>query len=219
MSIDQKSRFGQLQSERKLIVLLRGIACLYRLRKDGSRQITSLCFPGDICNLQLLNADPNQRLELSALTDGIFGTIDLDFMAGPLEQHPSLGLALWRAAILEMFVARAWLLNVSQKAATERVAHLLCEVLVRQEASGMSDRSILLNQLDIADIVGLSAVHVNRIIQALRSRGVLSNVGHTLEVTDRAKLERIADFHDGYLKLGQIAEWDVKVCGQRGAWN
>jgi CRP-like cAMP-binding protein len=129
-----------------------------------------------------------------------------------LEQHPSLGSALWRAAILEMFVARTWLLNVSQKAATERVAHLICELLARQEASGMSDRSILLNQLDIANIVALSAVHVNRTIQVLRSNGMLSEVGRGLEVVDRAKLERIADFDDGYLKIDKVAsQWDFKL--------
>jgi CRP-like cAMP-binding protein len=203
---------AQFEANRKAIILLSGIACRYRLLEDGNRQIVSIYFPGDISNLPSFDRGPLQGLALGALTDCTFGTLDFDLLDEQMEQHPSLALALWRASILEIFVARTWLLNTSQKAAVERVAHLICELLARQEASGMSNRSILLHHLDIADAVGLSAVHVNRSIQALRDSGALSDVGRGIKVVDREKLERIAEFDGEYLTIGPaLLRWDVKL--------
>ena len=211
--IDRSQSAPLFDFKRKSIVLLSGISCLCRLLEEGSRQITSLYFPGDFCNLHSLNRTaPIVNLELKELIDCTFGAIDLDFLNDQLEQHPSLSFALWRAVMVEMYVSRTWLLNAMQKPAMERVAHLICEILARQETSGLSNRSVLLTQLDIADAAGLSAVHVNRTLQVLRGIGALSGLGRAIEVGDLEKLQRIAGFDGKYLKFPGIGlRWDVKL--------
>jgi len=200
-----------LEVARKLLVLLDGIACLNRTLKDGGRQLTCFYFGGDVLTVNGFGSFEKRGLELGALTTCVFGTIDLDFLNEQLQRHPSLSLAFWRAAMVEISVCREWLLNVTRKSAVQRVAHLICEILSRQEASGISGTSIPLTQLDIADAAGLSPVHVNRTFQILRARGVLSDTARMVEVTDRGKLEEIGGFDSHYLKMAVImSEWDAK---------
>jgi hypothetical protein len=93
------------------------------------------------------------------------------------------------------------------------VANLLCEQLARREAIGINRPVIPLTQIDLADAAGLSVVHLNRIIQALRSLGVLAN-SHAIEVVDRKHLVNIARFDGRYLNMPQLlSKWKIYLEG------
>ena len=114
-------------SPRHLTVLLDGDACSYEKVEDGGRQIHAFHLPGDFCDLHReVLPEPNDAIAVAAVTDCLVGAIrykDLDQMVA---RHPKLGLALWRASMLEMSICRERLLNVSRRPARQRVAHLLC---------------------------------------------------------------------------------------------
>src|SRR6185437_3529141 len=82
----------------------------------------------------------------------------------------------------------------------------------RREAIGIISPHVPITQIDVADAAGLSVVHVNRTIQALRSLNVLSKASHTIEVTDKERLARIAEFDGRYLNMPQVlSKWAVRI--------
>src|SRR5262249_12638149 len=133
-----------------------------RVRSNGVNS-NAFHYPGDFCDLHR-DMLPNDALAVAALTDCLVGTIRYRDLDRTLGQHPKLGLALWRAAMLEGSVARERLLKVSRRPALQRVAHLLCELLTRREVIGINDAVIPLSQIDLGDAAGLSVVHITRIV-------------------------------------------------------
>jgi CRP-like cAMP-binding protein len=187
---------------RSTIVLLAGVACWYKRREDGRRHILDFQYPGTFCDLQrCLLPDARDFLSLGAITDCYLGIIDYSDIEKILVQHPHVGLALWRSTMLDGSILRERLLNMTYRPALARVAHLLCEQLVRLEAIGISTRTLPFTQIDVADAAGLSPVHMNRTVQMLRSYGALSRDSRAIEVTNAQKLAKIASFDGRYLNM------------------
>jgi hypothetical protein len=114
--------------------------------------------------------------------------------------------------MLETAVYRERVTHTGRGTALERVAHLLCEQLVRREAVGIHAPQLPFSQIDVADAAGLSVVHVNRTIQTLRGLNVLSRGNHAIEVVDRNQLEKIAGFDGRYLSMPKLAsKWAVQI--------
>jgi CRP-like cAMP-binding protein len=92
--------------------------------------------------------------------------------------------------------------NVGQREAKNRLAHLLCETLVRMKAIGLADDhscELAMTQAEIADAMGVSTVHVNRTLQELRAEGLISLKGSALQALDWKALKRVGDFDATYL--------------------
>jgi CRP-like cAMP-binding protein len=192
-------------------VLLSGTTCSYNRKENGSRSILAFHHAGDFCNLhRYVLPNCQTAIAVQALTDCTVGIIeyrDVD----RLLSHSALASALWRASVLEAAYCRERLSRTSRGTALERVAHLLCEQMARREAIGIRG-PLPFSQIDVADAVALSIVHVNRTIQTLRGLNVLSKTGHAIEVVDREKLEKIAGFHDRYLDLPNfVSKWTVQI--------
>jgi CRP-like cAMP-binding protein len=204
---------------KQLTVLLAGVACLHKRLEDGSRQIYTFQYPGDFCDLhRYVLPELDQAVAVMALTDCLTGTIRHDDMERTLAQHPKLGLAFWRASMLEASIFRERLLNISRRAALPRVANIICEQLVRLEAINIKSAAIPLTQVDLADAGGLSVVHVNRIVQDLRKLGALSKERRTIEVASRERLVEIANFDRRYLSmLGVLSYWKIDIEGLAGS--
>jgi CRP-like cAMP-binding protein len=196
-----------------LTVLLDGTACSYERLEHGGRQIHAFHHAGDFCDLHR-DMLPNDAVSVAALTDCLVGNIryrDLDRILG---RHPKLGLALWRAAMLEDSIRRERSLKVSRQPALQRVAHVLCEALIRRQVIGINDPVLPLSQIDLGDAAGLSVVHATRIIHGLRTLGVLSPDSHEIEVTDRERLLQLANFDDHYLNMPEaLSHWRVDADG------
>jgi CRP-like cAMP-binding protein len=187
-----------LEAANKLIALDSGISCLCTYTDAGSRRITAFHFPGEFCNLHRyispgVEGDPR----IAALTDCSFRVLASEQLQEEVTANRTLRLVLLSAILREIRIARQWLLN-SPRPAVERVAHLLCELFDRQQASGVASAAIPLTQVDLADATGLSPVHINRTIQELRSIRVMTG-NHHLEVADRKRLGEICGFDGSYL--------------------
>src|SRR5262245_4710666 len=200
-------------AQRHSTVLMEGVGCLYERLNDGTRQIYAFQYPGDFCDLhQHVLPESNNEIAVAALTDCSIGIIEHKHLEQLIAQYPSLGLALWRATMLEASIFRKRLLNVGRQPALQRVAHLLCEQLARREAVGINSTTIPLTQLDLADAAGLSIVHVNRTFQELRRVNILSKEGRIIKVVDRERLVLLAGFDGNYLNMPQLlSHWHVKI--------
>lgn len=180
--------------------LLTGTTCCYKMKEDGGRSILSFQHPGDFCDLsRYVLPDLDPAIGIQGLTDCALAVINYQDM-NALLSRPTLAAALWRASMLEAAIYRERLSRTSRGTALERVAHLVCEQLMRREAVGIHSRQLPFSQIDIADAASLSVVHVNRTIQTLRSVNVLSKGNHAIEVIDRKELEKIAGFDGRYLR-------------------
>jgi CRP-like cAMP-binding protein len=185
-------------------VLLQGLACRYKIFENGRRQIFTFQYPGDFCDGHSYIL-PAQDHAVSALTECSVGIILHKDIERITAKFPNLGLALWRDTMIESSIFREWLLNVGQRPALERIAHLLCEQIVRLEAIGINGCAIPMTQVDLADAAGLSTVHMNRTIQDLRQLGVLMKNSRAIAVAHRDRLAEIAKFDARYLHMPRQA--------------
>ncbi|MDB5422913.1 MAG: Crp/Fnr family transcriptional regulator [Phenylobacterium sp.] len=185
-------------------VLLEGQAFRHRTLPDGRRQIMSFHIPGDVCDLQglFLAMDHN----VTALTACEVGLIPHARLSDVMEAHPRIARAFWRTSLVEAAIFREWMVGMGRRTAYARIAHLFCEIVVRMRAVGMvhQNRCIFpITQQHLSDSLGLSAVHTNRTLQALRGEGLLSFQGGELAVLDWPGLKAAGEFDDGYLHLGE----------------
>lgn len=184
-----------LQSGTHFTVLLEGLACMTTRHENGTRQIYAFYHPGDFLALhRFLYPESTELIEVEALANCSVGTIDRVVLEQVMHGHPELGHALWRAAMIELNIFRQRLV-MARWPAQKRVAHLLCEQLARL---GPRTSAIPLSQIDVADTVGLSTVHTNRIFQDLRKLGALS-AKRRIEVVNKKRLQELAAFDGHYL--------------------
>jgi CRP-like cAMP-binding protein len=122
-----------------------------------------------------------------------------------LTERPAIARALWWAALVDEATLREWLLNVGAREADERVAHLLCELLLRLKLVGLvngASYALPITQADLADTVGLSTVHINRVLQRLRAKNLIEFSHQRLVIPDVAALNAFSGFDPNYLHLG-----------------
>ena len=112
-------------------VVLEGIACRYRQLSDGRRQNLSFLLPGDLCDLDAVLLD-RVDYAVGALSSCRVVSLSRDTLVNLLERHPQIERALRLAKLADEASAREWLLSLGSRSATERVAHLFCELLVRR---------------------------------------------------------------------------------------
>lgn len=185
-------------------ILMEGLACRYKALDDGRRQILSLHAPGDVLDLHgvLLGRLDHSVATLSRCR---VAPIQAEALLEALDRRPSLRLAFWRASLLDGAVLRAWLVALGQRPAHERVAHLFCEVDARLTAAGVAKGDTLdfpITQEELADALGLSVVHVNRVLQRLRRDGLITLRARKLAIHDRDALRRLGGFDARYLRAG-----------------
>jgi CRP-like cAMP-binding protein len=214
---DEIVRVGS--SQKILTVMLSGVACRYRMTDNGRRQIFAFQYPGDFCDY-CRYVMPQRDDAVAALTNCLVGIIPHEAFERIIERHPQISLAFWRNTVLEARIFEERVLNGTQRPAVERVATLLCEQIFRLEAVGIVSDVVPLTQIDLADAVGLSVVHVNRTIQDLREVGALSKNSRSIRVENKDRLVQVAKFDAGYL-VGIWTRFDRRqeLAGHRGKAN
>ena len=190
-----------------LRVILAGWAQKYKQMPDGRRQILGVVLPGELCDLDLFTVARTDH-SLAAVRRLTVAEISRGEAQRLFEKCPNLAPALCWAAIVGTAVQREWTINIGQRNALERVAQLLCEIYVRQRdvpstAGGACD--FLLTQGQMAEAMGLTQVHVNRIVQQLRLRCAVEIRNMRLEIPDFAQLAALASFNATYLHLGEAS--------------
>ena len=183
-------------------VILSGFACRHKIVAGGARQILSVHMRGDGVDLQ--NAFlPLGDHSIQTLTRVEVAFIPAEKVREAALARPLIGRAMWSETLLDAAIQREWTANVGRRDSRTRIAHLLCELGLRQENVGLSDRrlySLPMTQEQLADATGLTPVHVNRTLQALRAEGVIAREKRTIDIADWDHLTRIGDFRMSYLQ-------------------
>jgi CRP-like cAMP-binding protein len=181
--------------------LVEGYACRHKVARSGKRQIVSFHIAGDILDLQHLlleTADHN----VQTITLATVAWVDKQHMLELSRNRPMIAEALWKDSLVDGSVFREWVLNVGQRDAKARIAHMLCEFASRCEAVGLGGPERLLlpfTQEQIGDAVGLTNVHVNRTIAVMRRAGLIEVQRPYLRVHDWSALQKMAGFDPTYL--------------------
>lgn len=186
-----------------VFLLVRGWACRYKLTADGRRQILAYLIPGDLCDVHIFILKEMDHA-IGVLNDARVVAIPKDVMRDVMRTHPNIAEALWWATLVDEAVLREWLVNVGQRKAVARLAHLLCELWLRLkqvDMLGNGEFCVPLTQSQLADTTGLTTVHVNHTLQQLRKQGLVSMQERKIIVHDIAGLREIADFNPNYLHL------------------
>lgn len=183
-------------------VLLEGFACRYKLLEDGRRQIMAIFVPGDMCDLHVQILEEMDH-SIAALTNARIVDIPADRIA-ELTANPRINRALWWATLVDEGTLREWLVSMGQRDAAEQMAHLFCELYVRMRSVGFTDNGgfeFALTQAELADTMGITPVHANRTLMALREGGLVRIEGKQLVIPDFDRLRDFGGFNANYLHL------------------
>ena len=184
-------------------LMIEGFACRSKVVGDGRRQIFSFHIPGDVPDLHNLYVDYMDH-DLVTLTASKVAFIPHASLRELMLNHPRLIGALWRETVIDAAILREWMAGMGQRSGIARIAHLLCEMMVRLQTIGlMEGMSVRLpiTQEQIGEAVGLSPVHVSRVFKELRGKGLIRTAGRTLTVTNWDGLVEIGEFDPDYLHL------------------
>jgi CRP-like cAMP-binding protein len=185
-------------------LLLSGFAYCHKVTGDGARQVLSIHFPGDLLDLQKGVAGM-ATCNVQPLSAAKVAFIDRPALFALAAEYPRIAAALWADAGANASILAEWLVNVGRRNARSRIAHLVCEMAVRQDASGTNhgpNYAWALTQEQLGDATGLTSVHVNRTMQGLRQEGLLGTAHRQLSVLNWQGLCEAGDFTLGYLQLG-----------------
>ena len=197
----------QGQSEQAAYILASGWACSYKILQDGQRQIVDFQIPGDFLGLRsvLLHISDHS---IEPVTDIEVSEVLVPDLLGAFSRTPRLATAiLWAASRDEAMVVEH-LVDVGRRNAAERMAHFLLELGARAALVGMGSKAGFacpLTQYLLADALGLSAVHVNRVLRQLREDGMVTFRDGFVTFDNYARLTDFAQFDPTYLdQLGPI---------------
>lgn len=185
-------------------VLLDGVACAFKVTEDARRQVLAFHIRGDLPDLQCLHL-PRINFNIGTITACKLGFVPHEDLRRLCHRQPRIADLLWRESLTYAAIFREWITNIGQRQALSRAAHLICEHIVRANAVGLVEGLACvfpMTQEDLADAMGLSVVHVNRILQELRKRGLIVLENRRLLVPDWGRLQEISEFDPGYLQLG-----------------
>lgn len=184
-------------------VLGSGFAFRHKLTGDGARQIVSIQIPGDPLDFQILYLDESDH-GVQALTRSEVAFIARNDVRELVETRPAVARALIAQTQVEASIFREWILNVGRRSAQARIAHVLCELAVRLEAQGLADHygyRLPMTQEQLADVVGLTPVHVNRTLRALEANGLINRDKRQISFPNWQALRATGDFNQRYLHL------------------
>ncbi len=182
-------------------IVIAGLCARIGTPGDQGRQITALYLRGDVPDLYgALEPEANSTLE--ALTSAIIVRISHASMHSAMREFPAITEAFSRYLIEDAEITHEWLINVGGREARSRLAHFLCEVAVRlRKADGNSfSFELPITQSQLAEICGLSTIHINRSLKYLRDSGLIEIRDHEITVPDFRALKTLAQFNDLYLR-------------------
>ena len=184
-------------------LVLDGWACRYKQLPDGKRQIVALYVPGDFCDVNVYILKKMDH-SIGAITRLKVAMITAEEMEELTTGRPRITQALWWHELVTASVQREWTLNLGQRTAYERLAHLLVELYLRLKVVGRAKDErcdFPLTQNDLADATGLTSVHVNRTLQEMRRDGLIELERKQLRILDLDRLMEVAMFNSNYLHL------------------
>lgn len=184
---------------RSFYMLLDGWGYRYKLDWNGNRQIVGLLQAGDAVNLDACLFDAAQY-GVATLMASKLAVVPGGRLLAAARRHPGAMEAVATLTMVERSILMQWSFCLGRKSAIQRVSHLLCEIAARV---GMSDNWFWhpLTQLQLADILGLTPIHINRTLKQLEHEGLIATSRGKVTIFDHDALAEIAEFDPAYLHL------------------
>ncbi len=189
------------QTGHKAFIMHSGWARCYKHLPEGGRQIISFPLPGDFVGLGSI-LSPTSDQSCAALTDAVVSFVDAKDMAGFFDKFPRLAAAILWAASRDGAKIIDHLVDVGRRSAVERVAHFLLELGERLQLVGLASKNEYecpLTQYDLADALGLSPIHVNRVLRRLREQELLTMKSRRVIIHNKASLNKLAGYDSDHL--------------------
>lgn len=198
---DELVREGSMPEN--LCFLSTGWAFRYTTTRGGGRQVSAVLMPGGVCNLDTMMFE-RADFGVRTLTEAKVLMLPRHRALSLGAEYPGVGRAFLWLALAQNAILRQWAVGLGRRTAEQRLAHFLCEM--NHHLGGGSSIELPLTQELMADALGLTSVHVNRTMQALRLKGLIAMVGRTLTILDRDRLRTVAEFNSAYLdQIDEVA--------------
>ena len=187
-------------------VVLSGYCVRFKYVGSGGRQIVSIHMKGDLVDLHnaLLGVADHGVQTLTACK---MAKLPIEAVQQLSDKDPAIKDALWFDTLVDASIHREWVANVGRRDAPTRIAHLLCEFALKLDAVGLEQMhyELPMTQDQLADATGLTAVHVNRVLQGLEKDGLIERITpRSVLIGDWKKLAAAGDFQSDYLHLESI---------------
>jgi CRP-like cAMP-binding protein len=182
-------------------LLLEGWAARYKVLPGGERAIMAYLIPGDLCDIHIALLDRMDH-SIGTLSPARVAYIPRERIEALMGRGDDLARALTWSMLVDEAILREWLVTLGHRPADKRVAHLICEMMLRSKAVGLTDDDsfdLPLTQEELADTMGITPVHMNRTLQALRRSDLITTRGKRVIVRDAGRLMAFADFNPNYL--------------------
>ncbi|PWE54038.1 Crp/Fnr family transcriptional regulator [Metarhizobium album] len=186
-------------------LLLNGLAARYKLLEDGKRQITGLHIGGDFVDLH--------AFLLKHMDHGVLALTDCEVMVAPhrslqtvTESQPHLTRMFWLLTLIDGSIHREWITAMGRREVKAHMAHLICEMFYRYRAVGLAQGTTFrfpITQATLADVLGVSTVHVNKTLQALRADNFVIWRDGVIQISNLEELEQLAQFDPTYLHFNR----------------
>jgi CRP-like cAMP-binding protein len=186
-------------------IVVSGFTYRQKLTCSGSRQIVSVQLPGDFIDLQNLFLQRSDH-NVQALTRTVLLQIDIASLRQLARSRTAVAEAMWTDTLVEASIYREWLANIGQRDARGRMGHLLCELAYRfgTPTDNSTSYDFPMTQEQAGDALGLTSVHVNRVLKSIEALGLISRQRRTFEIKDWKGLCALSDFDPRYLHLDQL---------------
>ncbi len=205
VSIDEFKKHQDIiregQKPEHMHLMLEGWGCRYKLLEDGKHHTMALIIPGDLCDMHITLLEEMDH-SIRALTPVKVANISQTQLNHIVDHYPRLARALLWSTLVDESILREWLVNAGSRTADVRLAHLLCEMLLRSRAAGLSEHDsfdLPMTQEELAETIGLTPVHLNRVLQKLRRDGLIELKRRRLVIIDWERMTSFGQFRPNYL--------------------
>ncbi len=178
----------------KAFTIYTGWVSLFKNLEDGDRQILRFGLPGDFLCYKI---GKNRIMDHSAIaiSDVTLCAFPIDRFRSVIAELPELAFAI--SSMNEMVNERCHtaLTAIASHPAETKVAYLLLSLYLREQALSEHKKDFVsfpITQEDIGDALGLTSIHVNRVFQSLRKKGLIECKSKCLWVPDPASLANVA---------------------------
>lgn len=189
-------------------LVITGLACRYKILENGRRQIMAFLVPGDLCDAEIFILKEMDH-HIGTLAPSLIAEIPGETIRTLLLGRPNIALALWWGTLQDEAILRERIIDEGRRDAYSRVAFLIYEIFLRLRAvsaTAIHQFELPITQSDLADAIGLTPVHVNRMLQRLREEGLVAIEGKKWAVLDPVRLRAAAQFNSNYLHLDRAKD-------------
>ena len=186
---------------RSVFLVQQGMAIRYRDLQDGRRQIITFLIPGDLCDPHVFLFKAMDH-SIGTITPVRIAALSREGLTKTFATRPRISATLWWSSMQEESMLRERIISLGRRDARGRIAYLLCELFWRHTSMGLAQGEVFhlpLTQTELGDALGLTPVHINRVLRDFREQHLIAMEHRLLRMLDVDGLQDIAGFSKDYL--------------------